>query len=280
MSKRSRRSCCRRFPWPVFIVIAVVMAVHDWDDDRPSRRRTVKVEHDLPASAPVAPPGGETAASASTNVPANALANAPAAGLDREPFGEPSLMRNLYLVVDASASMGGEPGRHCLADRPFPTKMAAGQAALRTFVEQLPDDVNLGLYVFDRDVPRQLLALGEADHAAWRAAVDGIEAGGRAHLEKAIRFAVDRLVEQRRRQAGYGEFRLLLLTDETSHDLRDAAAYAARRGIPVYAVGLCTGAAHPMADRVYSYRSAERFADLLLELEASLTPPPPFEPAG
>ena len=109
-----------------------------------------------------------------------------------------------------------------------------------------------------------------ATGSAFLSAVNGIRAGGGTPLAAAISFATDRLVEQYRRQLGYGDYRLVVVTDGRADKIPEAARYAAYYGMPIYAIGLCIDDDHPLRRYAVSYRAADSFADLAAGLEETL----------
>src|SRR5439155_18012498 len=96
----------------------------------------------------------------------------------------------------------------------------------------------------------------------------------------AIRFATDRLVKQYQLQRGYGEFRVVVVTDGIADAIPEAATYAATYGIPIYAIGLCIGQDHALRQYAVSYRAADSFNDLATGLEQTLSELPTFEAAS
>ena len=191
--------------------------------------------------------------------------------------GEASLTRNIYFIMDGSGSMNEPTSRDCGGDQRFPSKMAGARWAIKKFLENVPEDVNIGLYVFDLNGKRQVISLGSSNREAFLAAVDAIEAGGQTPLAQALRFGTDRLVEQYRQQLGYGEFRLVAVTDGIADEIPSAAIYAAQYGIPIYAIGLCIQADHPLRHFSVSYRAADNFEDLQKGLEDTLAELPNFD---
>jgi Ca-activated chloride channel homolog len=191
--------------------------------------------------------------------------------------GEAQLTRNIYFIMDGSGSMNEPTSRNCGGDQRFPSKMAGARWAIKKFLENVPDDVNIGLYLFDLNGRRQVIPLGTSNREAFITAVDAIEAGGQTPLAQALRYGTDRLVEQYRKQLGYGEFRLVAVTDGIADDIPAAALYAAQYGMPIYAIGLCIQADHPLRHFAVSYRAADNFEDLQKGLEDTLAELPSFD---
>lgn len=241
-------------------VVALAL-IRCWGDARDRRGGEARPEASAPTAVPSAP--GSTAEPVEITFDDSA--------------GEVSLRRNVYVVFDGSGSMRGRTDRDCGGDQEFGSKLDGAKWALRTFLERVPDDVNLGLYVFDHDGRREVVPLGD-DRAGFLAAVEAIRAGGRTPLADALRFATDRLVQQYRDQLGYGEFRLVVITDGKASALPDAVAYASRWGIPIYAIGLCLREEHPLRTLAVSYQAADRFDDLARGLEETLAELPSFDP--
>ena len=191
--------------------------------------------------------------------------------LDEEMEGaEVSLARNFYFVFDGSGSMESEPGGACRGDQSFGSKLDGAQWAVEEFLTKVPDDVHLGLFVFDRDGRQELVPLGAGNRDAFLDAIRGVRAGGGTPLAGSITFATDRLVEQYKRQLGYGDYRLVVVTDGRADKIPDAARYASHFGMPIYGIGLCIDEDHPLRRFAVSYRAADSFADLAEGLEETL----------
>ncbi len=191
--------------------------------------------------------------------------------LDEEMEGaEVSLARNFYFIIDGSGSMDSEPGGACRGDQSFGAKLEGAQWAVQEFLTKVPDDVHLGLYVFDRDGRQEVVPLGAGNRETFLGAVNGIRSGGGTPLAASISFATDRLVEQYKRQLGYGEFRLVVVTDGRADRIPDAARYAGHFGMPIYAIGLCIDEDHPLRRYAVSYRAADSFEDLAAGLKETL----------
>jgi len=191
--------------------------------------------------------------------------------------GEARLTRNIYFIMDGSGSMNERTTAECGGDRKFSDKITGARWAIKKFLENVPHDVNIGLYVFDYHGQREVVPLGSANREAFIKAVDAIEASGKTPLADAIRFGTDQLVEQYRKQLGYGEFRLVVVTDGIARGIPEAAFYAARRGIPIYAIGLCVKVDHPLRHFSVSYRAADSYEDLEKGLEETLAELPAFD---
>ncbi len=189
------------------------------------------------------------------------------------------LTRNFYFILDGSGSMSEAANRDCGGDQRFNDKLEGAKWAVNKFLEHVPDNVNIGLYVFDNNGKGEAVPLGPANRRAFIEAVDKIESGGGTPLAQAIRFGADRLLQQYKKQLGYGEFRLVVVTDGKADDIPQAALYAAKYGVPIYTIGLCIGQDHPLRNFSVSYRAADNFAELSSGLQETLAELPNFDAA-
>lgn len=181
-----------------------------------------------------------------------------------------SLVRNFYFVFDGSGSMGHGLDGSCLGDQSFSTKIEAAKWAVREFMRNVPQDVNLGLYVFDYYGEREVVPLGPKNHLKFLQEVEKITDGKGTPLAEGMKTATARLVEQYKRQLGYGEFRLVVVTDGLADSIPEASLNAIRYSIPIYAIGLCIGDNHPLRQYAVSYRAADSAEDLRRGLEETL----------
>jgi Ca-activated chloride channel family protein len=199
-----------------------------------------------------------------------------------ESQGEISLVHNFYFIFDGSGSMRDPLSSDCGGDQTFKRKIEGAKWAVAEFLKKVPQDVNLGLYVFDEhhvsDSECQVVPLGPNNVAAFLQAVNAIEAGGGTPLARALRSGVEILVQQRNKQLGYGEFRLVVVTDGLADDIPAAAEFANENAIPIYAIGLCIQEDHPLRQYAVSYRAADNFQDLAKALEATVAETEFYDP--
>jgi len=185
--------------------------------------------------------------------------------------GEPSLTRNFYFIFDGSGSMA--------ASLHGETKIDGAKKAVQRFIKQVPDDVNLGLYVFDSYGDREVVPLGPQHHDEFLKAIEKIEHGGGTPLADAIKIGTDNLKEQREKQLGYGDYNLIVVTDGDARNIPEASKFAVKNGIAIYAIGLGIGNDHPLNDPNYviSYTAAEDFEQLTEALVEAAAESPVFD---
>jgi Ca-activated chloride channel family protein len=185
--------------------------------------------------------------------------------------GEASLARNFYFIFDGSGSMAETQAGQ--------VKLKGAKEAVRRFLTKIPADANLGLFVFDARGAREVVPLGPDNRDTFMQAVDAVRADGRTPLGESIQFGTDRLVEQYKKQLGYGEYRLVVVTDgkATGIPIPDAAQHATRYGMPIYAIGLFIEGGHPLRQYAVSYREANNYEDLERALEETLAELPSFD---
>lgn len=188
-----------------------------------------------------------------------------------------SLKRNFYFVFDGSGSMADRPDGSCVGDKRFTTKIESAKWAVKEFIAKVPPDVNLGLYVFDGKGEREVVSLGSGNHNKFLQEVDKIRADGGTPLAKGMRVATQHLIEQYKKQLGYGEYRLVVVTDGQANNIPEASLNAIKYGIPIYAIGLCIGDNHPLRQYAFSYRAADSGEDLRRGLEETLAELPSFD---
>jgi len=191
--------------------------------------------------------------------------------------GKADLTRNFYFIMDGSGSMREATTRECGGDQRFIDKISGARWAIKKFLEKIPANVNIGLYIYDSSGRREVVPLGKANRDAFLKAVDQIEAGGGTPLARAIHYGTDQLTAQYKKQLGYGEFRLVVVTDGLADGIPEASLYAAKYGIPIYAIGLCVEANHPLRQFSVSYQAADSFADLSKGLSETLAELPVFD---
>ena len=194
--------------------------------------------------------------------------------------GAASLTRNFYFIFDGSGSMSEALNKQCKGDKRFSSRLEGAKWAIEQFLPLVPRDVNLGLWSFDAYGNSERVSLGPDHRDTFLTEVKKVKAGGNTPLTESIAQGVDRLVQQRDKQLGYGEFRLIVVTDgqATGRPLPEAVAYARQRHIPLYTIGLCIVEGHELRKYSVSYRAADSIQALKLGLEETLAETNAFDP--
>ncbi len=150
----------------------------------------------------------------------------------------PKETATVMLVTDVSGSME--------AQDVAPTRLRAAQEAARTFAEQLPEEVNLGLVSFSQSASVRVPPT--EDREAIKQGIEGLEAEGGTAMGDGLAAAVDAVGEV---AATPGETEdppavIVLLSDgESTVGLTEplqAARGARDQGVPVFTVALGTDA--------------------------------------
>jgi len=172
---------------------------------------------------------------------------------------DPRLTSNLYIIFDGSGSMSEEK---CSGTR---TKIEVAKEALQTFLRSVPDDYNVGLFVFDRDGQRELVGLGPVARNELVQKIGSITAGGSTPLCDAIDFSRGQLLKQNERQLGYGNYTLLIVTDGEANRKSELPAFikpVTEQGVYVQVIGFCLSRTHSLKKMVHKYREASSAEEL------------------
>jgi len=142
----------------------------------------------------------------------------------------------IMLVTDVSGSM--------LADDVAPNRLKAAQSATRKFLDEVPDEVNVGIMVFNQ-TPR-VLQSPTTDRDAVREAIDQYQASGGTATGDAIHGALRALGKTTGTTTGGKKgppSAIVLLSDGVSTkgaDPIEAAQAAKQAGVPISTVALGT----------------------------------------
>ncbi|WP_419811385.1 vWA domain-containing protein [Bacterioplanoides sp.] len=187
---------------------------------------------------------------------------------------------NYYVVLDGSGSMSGvdcAPGS--------PSKMAVASKALDNFFAKLPHDANVGVYAFDRQGNSERLGLGSNSHEKAMVAVNRVRLGGGTPLSVAIDHGVEALTNQARKQLGYGEYHMVVVTDGTASPgyEPDESVERLLKNSPIvlHTIGFCISDDHSLNMPGYTlYKSADNLQALTQGLESVLAESPDFNVDG
>jgi len=177
-----------------------------------------------------------------------------------ESAGVASTASNFYFVFDMSGSMDEK----CSGKR----KIDGAKEAVTRFMKNIPDDVNIGLMLFgtrsEEDYAEALpIASGNKDE--FLEIINSLQPTGGTPLGEALLASVDKIVEQYKKQLGYGTYRIIIITDgeQTGIDLKQPCNYLARHGfIGLYSIGLCMKSSHTLKNYSLSYRDANNYEEL------------------
>jgi Mg-chelatase subunit ChlD len=148
-------------------------------------------------------------------------------------------------------------------DRLRSAKMAAIE-----LVNKLPEEVAIGLYAFDASGEGERVPLGLKNRAAILKAIGKFEAGGATPLNRACIIGTETLVTKRAMQLGYGEFRLIVLTDGQSSDSLTPFTRKMQRlldkgdSIPLYTIGFQLAGDHALRQWSVFYQNAQNLEEL------------------
>jgi Ca-activated chloride channel family protein len=183
--------------------------------------------------------------------------------------------KNYYIVLDGSGSMKDQA---CSGNQ---SKMEAAKAALVAFSASVPADANLGLQVFDTRGVNEWLPLGTDNRQQFTRLVNDVQATGNTPLRDSVSRAYAKLVEQGRKQLGYGEYHLVIVTDGDANPGQDPTPAINRlleeSPVVLHTIGFCIGGNHSLnqAGRTV-YKAADNPSALRQGLADVLAEAPQF----
>lgn len=191
------------------------------------------------------------------------------------PDAAPAVTRNFYFVIDGSDSM-----KYRVDHR---NRLEVAKDAVRAFLKTIPDDANIGLFVFDAYGAREVVPLGINNRQPFLSKVEAIRYGNNTPLGEAVQTGSEALFKQRAKQLDYGEYRLIVVTDGEANgevSITDAAKYASDRQVPLYTIGLAMGRDHELRRYSVTYKAADSEEDLKSGLEEAIGESKVFDAAS
>lgn len=162
-------------------------------------------------------------------------------------------------------------------------KIEAARAAVKAFARTIPPDANIGLLAFDNRGIAERAPLGPNQVSSINAQIDAIRPDGGTPLLEAIRQAYKRLTAQGRKQLGYGEYHLVVVTDgmatpDTQNPTPIVNEILASSPVVIHTIGFCIGNQHALNQpgRTF-YKAADNPADLAKGLSEVLGESPSFD---
>lgn len=184
---------------------------------------------------------------------------------------------NYYVVLDDSGSMDDS---ECSGDE---DKMTVAKRALLEFMRSVPDKANLGIGLLNGgDSSYELVSLGSDNRDAFTAAVQGVDANGGTPLHDAVMRAYKALMRQGRRQLGYGEYHLVVVTDGAANFGQDPTEVVndivQNSPVVITTIGFCIGEDHALNQPGRTvYKAADNPGALSAGLQSVLAESPVFD---
>jgi len=183
--------------------------------------------------------------------------------------------KNYVLVFDGSGSMKEVD---CSGGRP---KIDVAREAVAEWSRTMDKDANLGLVAFNwKGWYIEPLTAGQRQSFIDR--VTGVEAGGKTPLTKAVWQAYNSLTKQGRRQLGYGEYTVVVVTDGIANNqsllATQVKSILAKSPVDIYTIGFCIGENHSLNQPGYTiYKAADNPAELKEKLKEVLAESDTFD---
>lgn len=177
-----------------------------------------------------------------------------------ESEGVASTASNFYFLFDMSGSMD----ENCSGKR----KIDGAKEAVTRFMKNIPDDVNIGLMLFgtrSEEEYAEALPIASGNKDKFLEIINSLQPNGKTPLGEALLASVDKIIEQYKKQLGYGTYRIIIITDgeQTGVDLKQPCNYLAQHGfIGLYSIGLCMKSSHTLKRYSLSYRDANNYEEL------------------
>jgi uncharacterized protein with von Willebrand factor type A (vWA) domain len=177
-----------------------------------------------------------------------------------ESEGVASTASNFYFLFDMSGSMDDK----CSGKR----KIDGAKEAVTMFMKNIPDDINIGLMLFGTRSGHgyeEALPVGPGNKDEFLRVINSLQPTGDTPLGEALLASVDKIIEQYKKQLGYGTYRIIIVTDgeQTGIDLKQPCNYLGQHGfIGLYSIGLCMKSSHTLKKYSLSYRDANNYEEL------------------
>ena len=245
--------------WGLFVMIVVVMiAALYFDDSNDPRQYAVQSNDAMPYGL-------------------NPLQNTwPPMGDNPSEVAKDLFASNYYIIFDGSGSMS-EKG--CSGNN---TKLAVAKEAMAAFLENMPTDANVGLFIFDDIDEIERTQLSTMNKSEIMEHIRASNAGGDTPLKTAINAGYKALTAQASKQLGYGEYHLVIITDGAASKGENPEDIVQRihteSPIVINTVGFCIGNKHSLNQAgLVNYKAANDSKSLLEGLEAVLAESPNFD---
>jgi Ca-activated chloride channel homolog len=265
----------KRFIWLLITILLSAVIFYNYWSDKGRTNTTTTVQGFQPQqSTQVAPP--QPAA-----IPDQTRLSWPPPRKDDQnlPLADSLTRKNYVLILDGSGSM---KEKKCSGNL---TKNEVSKQAVVEWAALIPDDANLGLIVFDHDGFSIRLPLGLGNRQQFRKEVEKVVPDYKTPLTDALDTAYDMLTEQGRKQLGYGEYTVVIVTDGVADDInsleRSVNMVLATSPIMIHTIGFCIASDHSLNRQGRTiYRAANNPSELRQGLQDVLAESESFDITG
>lgn len=175
---------------------------------------------------------------------------------------------NIIIVFDASGSMD-----RAMSQSDKRPRLPIAQKALKQVLQNIPDNSNIGLFVFGDIKNDNPVQIGPKDLYALNSAIDTIRAGGGTPLGAYMQKASNQLLEQRQKNLGYGRYKLLVVTDGEAGDgdlMQRVAKEVIKRNLSLEVIGVAMDSNHTLSSTCTVYRAANNEESLNRAMAAAV----------
>ncbi len=183
--------------------------------------------------------------------------------------------KNYLLIFDGSGSMDET---NCSGNR---RKIEVAKEAVIEWSKTVPQNANLGLVAFHQD-GWSTLPLVAGQGQGFINTVRNLTAGGRTPLSQAFQDTYEALTRQGKRQLGYGDYTIVVVTDGIANDESILSTWVthilASSPLNIHTIGFCIGHKHSLNQPGQTiYKAADNPKELRRGLEEVLAESQTFD---
>ncbi len=178
----------------------------------------------------------------------------------REDLASNLLAKNYFLIFDGSGSMAAV---ECSDGE---RKINVAKKAVAEWSKTVPREANIGLYAFHKS-GKSVLPIAPGGRDKFIQTIHKLKNGGKTPLSEAILYAYEECIGQARRQLGYGEYTIVVVTDGAANDQELLSSRIKtildNSPINIFSIGFCIGAKHSLNQPGQTiYKAADNPAEL------------------
>lgn len=187
--------------------------------------------------------------------------------------------KNFVLIFDGSGSM---KEKDCSGNR---AKIEVAKQAVIEWSRSVPDDANIGLIVFDHNAFSVRLPLGRNNRDQFINEIQQVVADYKTPLTRSLDSAYKMLTKQGRKQLGYGEYIVVIVTDGAANNeqalRRSVDRVLSRSPIMIHTIGFCIRSTHTLNSQGRTvYKSANNPDELQKGLQEVLAESESYDITG